>query len=146
MLYASLGSFGDSIKLLNVIGNRAGGSPEPGLVLWAYPEATASAIGDWSLLSAHKESLEPVTSYENGFVARRTDRLPLDLELLESLQEHEAAMVAQIDSVCLYPAGAPSWVAAAIGHEAMGLVRDPAWLGELRAAGLSASERAPSWW
>jgi len=88
------------------------------------------------------DEVEPVTTWADDKSATPTARLPVTSELLDDLA---CIPTGQFD-FAVYRPGVSTWVACAIPHEEVVLVRDDQLLEALLAAGLSVSTAAPDWW
>ncbi|MBJ6726354.1 hypothetical protein [Geomesophilobacter sediminis] len=97
------------------------------------------------LVAARFEDLEPVTTWDEDASATASARMHVNSQFLGSL----AAL--SFDSfegdLALYPPRTREWIACAIPHEKMVLVRDDQLLGPLREVGVPALDTAPDgWW
>jgi hypothetical protein len=115
-------------------------------VLWLYPECSRPTICGLPVFKNRPE-LQPVTTYgESAASGRRTLAQPFDAVFVSRLLAQKAKVTRRCDSIALYSPGSSEWLACAIPHEGMVLLKAPASLSALHRAGFSASETAPSWW
>ena len=139
MIYVQEKDFPRQIELLGFIS-----SIQPlSICAWQYPESKEKTILNISL---QRSELEPVTTYENGFVPFHTEPAQCTTEFLKTVKSSKQSIASNCDSSALYSSGSNSWFAATIGHEGMCLVKDHALLNKLLSAGFAASLEAPSWW
>lgn len=116
------------------------------IVIWLYPESNINEIFNLELSSSRQENLEPVTTYQEGIAARRSERLNCDKEILDLILRNSSLISKNVDSLCLYRKESMNWVSATIGHEGMSLVRDDSLLDQLSQLGFPVSDTAPDWW
>jgi len=90
--------------------------------------------------------LEPTTTFGEGESTIPSAPLPVDAALLTTLTSLQTETLDTECDFALYRMDVREWVACAISHENMVLVRDHGLLASLRLAGLSASDKKPDWW
>ncbi len=92
------------------------------------------------------EDFEQVSSWEEGELAAPSARIPASTSLFVALAALPVgAFEATWDFILVRP-GELEWMAAAIPHEGMVLVRDDTLLKDLAAAGVQAQSEPPEWW
>ncbi|GFO57255.1 hypothetical protein GMSM_42620 [Geomonas sp. Red276] len=133
---------GDTSKTWEVVARILAARESLDMVALYYPgtEIPPSPF----LVAARLEDLEPVTTWDEDTSATASARMRVDGQFLGSL----AAL--SLDSfegdLALYPPQKREWIACAIPHEKMVLVRDNQLLGPLREAGVPALDTAPDGW
>lgn len=142
MLYVEEKSFDRQLNLLARVTKNRGYD----LVLWLYPESSLNEIFGVQLGIDSSEDLEPVTTYEDGVVAKRSPRLRCEEAIFKDLAQNKKLVSKNFDSVCVYETGKKSWLFCAIGHEGMGLVRDESLFDYINNEGFAVSKTPPSWW
>jgi hypothetical protein len=142
MIYVEEKEFNKQLELLNVFANKGCFD----LVIWRYPESTATSFIDIALSDSDQFNIEPVTTYEDGTIAKSSGRIPLNDELLRKLINNVSWLRNHCDSLCVYSKGSYEWTVCTVGHEGMGLVKDIEILSSLVEQGFNASETAPDWW
>lgn len=141
MIYIEEKEFERQIELLSYLAN----SSNFNVCAWLYPESTVSELAGFEITD-NKEMLTPVTTYEGGFLPKRTKLIPAIGNILPMFNSSKDELKANCDSLALYKDNEPSWYAATIGHEGMCLVQDDTLLEKLVSAGFNATSEAPSWW
>ena len=92
------------------------------------------------------EELEPVTTWDDDEPHTVSARMPVDSELLDVLSALSTKPSEMQWDFALYPPSEREWVACAVPHEDMVIVRENSLLETLRDAGLSVSEEKPEHW
>ena len=139
MIYVQEKDFSRQIELIGFLSSLLPLS----ICAWQYPESKVKTLLNSSL---QRSNLEPVTTYENGFVPFHTQLVNCTKSTLETIQSSLSVLTSNCDSLALYKNGYTNWVAATIGHEGMCLVKDNELYAKIKAAGFAASKEAPSWW
>jgi len=142
MIYIEEKSFERQLHLMSELSNQSSFE----LVIWLYPESSVDSIIGVNVLESTSVNAIPVTTYENGVIAKCTQRLRLTKQLISEIAQEKDSMVRNCDSLCIYTPHNAEWQACTIGHEGMVLVRDTALLNNLKCLGFNASLHAPSWW
>lgn len=142
MIYIEENSFERQMHLFSELASQESFE----LVIWLYPESCIDSIIGVNVFESTTVNAMPVTTYENGVVARCTQRLILTEMLINKITQEKDFVAQNCDSLCVYSPKNPEWQACTIGHEGMILVRDTALLSDLIALGFDASLHAPSWW
>lgn len=142
MIYVQEKSFKNQLQLMRLVAKKT----EFYGVLWAYPEFSDDEFAGLKFQDFQHEELEPVTTYESGEKAKRSERFLCDAQMLELISSLSKDFSKKIDSFCIYKNGESRWVACTIGHEGMGLVQDEGMFNSLIEAGFNASVNPPDWW
>jgi len=139
MIYVQEKGFSRQIELLSFLSSVLPLS----ICAWLYPESKVKTIINCSL---QRSDLEPVSTYENGFVPFHTPLVACSETTLNNIQSLKSVITSNCDSLALYKSGSNNWVAATIGHEGICLIKDDELFNKIKSAGFSASKEAPIWW
>ena len=139
MIYVEEKSLNRQIELISFLSELTPVS----ICAWLYPESRTNTLFDVPVV---RSDLEPVTTYENGFVPYHTQLTDSSDKVLENIKSSTSALELNCDSLALYGNGSDKWVVATIGHEGMCLVRDDNLYKKLQTADFPVSKEAPSWW
>lgn len=142
MIYIEESCFARRMQLISELANQESFE----LVIWLYPESSIDSILGENIFASTSVNATPVTAYENGGVARCTQRFQLTNELINKIVQEKDFIAKNCDCLCIYSPNNPEWQACTIGHEGMILVRDTALLTKLKTLGFNASLHAPPWW
>ncbi|MBU1568056.1 MAG: hypothetical protein KJ630_20835 [Proteobacteria bacterium] len=142
MLYIETNSLDQQIELIKFFSCNG----EYDAIFWLFPKSKSREICDLKL--APKDLLEgkPVTTYGDGYKPHKTRRVKLTKEFFYKISDSRKSIEKQCDSVVIYKPNEEEWLACAIGHENMCLVRDESLKPELSKFGFKVTSEKPEFW
>lgn len=116
------------------------------VILWFYLGNKQQNICGLKLAQKSLIEGEQITHYWKDQKPHKTRRVSLTTELLTDIRASEKSISKNCDSIALYRPGIKEWLACAISHEGMCIIREDQYLEALKVSGLNASTEKPEWW
>ena len=121
-------------------------SEELEIIMWLFPESKVRSICDINLTPRDTIEGEPVTIYNDGYVAYKTKRIKVTVDLLDKIQISKEQIFLNCDSLVLYRPNDKQWMASLIGNENIVMVNDDSLLQIITNQGFNATLQTPNWW
>jgi len=142
MIYIEEHSFEKQISILNFLSERE----DLEIIMWLFPESKTRSFCTINLAPKDLLEGEPVTTYGDDFLAKRTKRVKATKELFSKIQNERKTIAENCDSLVLYRPQTKKWLACTIEHEHILMIDDNDLLETLSNKGFNASLKEPSWW
>ncbi len=116
------------------------------IIIWLLPESKAASLCDINLTPRDTIEGEPVTTYDDGYMANKTKRIKATMALLEKIENSKEHILMNCDSLVFYKPNDTQWLACIVGNENILLISDDSLFEMIKKQGFNASLKAPSWW